>query len=217
MYGSLNYGYDYGYSHGCGGTLTLTAQSPSQQFTEPVTVAEAKSYMLIPLRSPVDPEEDDTILGLISTAREIAEIEQGRDLVRKQWDLALDYFPGWDVQLRAPLVSVDLVSYRNSDGTTTNLAGTTDYLVDANRQPGIITPLYNAFWPTFTPAPSSSVLVRFTSGYSPTDSFWKDSGRRIKLAMKMLVSEWYSNRLPIDKESAYAKLLFSYGRLERPR
>lgn len=214
MYGSLNYGYGYGYSCGSG-TLTLTAQSPVQPFIEPLTVAEVKSYLLIPERSPVDAEEDDTIAGLITAARDVAEILQGRDLVRKQWDLALDYFPGWDVQLRSPLVSVDLVSYRNSDGTTTNLAGTTDYLVDANRQPGIITPLYNAFWPTFTPAPSSSVLVRFTSGYAATDVFWKDAGRRIKLGMKYLISDWFNDRIPSGKPVEHP--LLTYGALERRR
>lgn len=215
MFPNLNYGYSYPGSN-CG-SLSLTAQSPIQQFTEPLTVAEVKSYLLLPFRSPVDPEEDDTILGMISTAREVAEIEYGRDLVRKQWDLSLNYFFTYAIQLREPLVSVDLFQYRDNNGVTTVLTQGTNYLVDSNIHPGIVTPLYNALWPTFTPYPTSAILIRFTSGYSATDAFWKESGRRIKFGMKQLVSEWYSNRLPIDKDSTYAKSLFSYGRMERAR
>lgn len=213
MFPSLYYGFGLSRS----GSLSLTAQSPTQQFTEPLTVAEVKSYLLLPLRSPVDPEEDDTILGLISTAREIAEIEQGRDLVRKQWDLVNDYFWSYSVELRDPLVSVDLFQYTDKDSVVTALVQNTDYRVDMSKRPGIVTPLFNTTWPSFTAAPTSAVLIRFTSGYSSTDAFWKESGRRIKLGLKMLISEWYNNRLPIDKDSDYAKSLFRYGALERPR
>lgn len=206
-----------GYGRCSYGTLSLTAQSPSQIFAEPLTIAEVKSYLLLPLRSPVDPQEDDTILTFISTAREIAEIEQGRDLVRKQWDLSSDYFWSYTIELRDPLISVDLFQRTDNNGVVTALVQNTDYRVDTSKRPGIVTPVYNATWPSFTAAPSSAVLIRFTSGYSSTDAFWKESGRRLKLGMKMLISEWYNNRLPIDKDSEYAKSLFRYGALERPR
>lgn len=219
-FGNPGYGYD-GLLYSSHGTLSLTPQSPAQIFAEPLTVAEVRTYLNLPLRSPVDAEEDDTLAGFISAAREVAEIAQGRDLVRKQWDLTLDYFPSWAVRLRSPLISVDLVSYRDSGGNATSLVGATDYLVDTNRQPGIITPVYNGFWPIFTPNPSSAVLVRFTSGYSATDAFWNDSGRRLKVGMKLLISMWYNNRLPFEAVSSISEYpyavtaLLEYGSLPR--
>lgn len=101
------------------GSLNLTSSSPQQSFTEPLTLAEVKAYLLIPDRSPADDAEDDLLEGMITAAREEAETQQGRDLVEKQWDLSLDYFP-CEIRLRAPLQSVDLVKYKNSDGVETS-------------------------------------------------------------------------------------------------
>lgn len=215
--------YYYGFGNSRYGALSLTAQSPTQSFAEPLSIAEVKTYLNLPERSPVDAEEDDTIWGFISAAREVAEILQGRDLVRKQWDLTLDYFWNWAIELRSPLISVDLVQYRDNLNALTVLAQTTDFLVDLNRQPGIVTPIFNGLWPTYTASPTSSVLIRFTSGYSATDAFWKESGRRIKVGMKLLISEWYNNRLPFERTGEIAehvggvRSLLSFGALERAR
>src|SRR5690242_1921125 len=83
------------------GTLNLTDASPAQSFTEPVTVTEAKAACAIPDGYGAHDEE---IAGLIVAARVQAEILQNRDLVRKQWDLSLDYWNNVRIQLRAPLV-----------------------------------------------------------------------------------------------------------------
>ena len=208
------------------GSLNLTQQSPAQTFVEPLTNAEMYSYLKIPARSPVDPEEDDFITAMISGAREQAEILQNRDLVRKQWDLVYDYFMSYRIQLRAPLVSVDLAQYMDSTGAVTVMTEgpNGNYIVDASKQPGSVSPPYNGTWPSFTPWPSSALQFRFTSGYSNTDPFWKDSGARIKIGMKLLISAWYNNRLPFEKGAAatqeypYAVTsCLSYGALARAR
>lgn len=186
------------------GSYNLTVTSPAQVFVEPLTNAEMYSYLKIPQRSPVDSQEDDFITAMISAAREQAEILQGRDLVRKQWDLSNDYWPSYRIETRAPLVSVDLVQYKDSNGDVTVMTEGPDaqYIVDKSKQPGVIMPPYNATWPTFTPWPSSSILFRFTSGYSNSDPFWNGAGARIKIGMKLLISAWYNNRLPFDKGAA---------------
>ena len=215
-YGNWGYGLLSSY-----GTLSLTAQSPVQVFVEPLTVAEVKSYLNIPERSPVDAEEDDTIAGFISAAREIAEIYQGRDLVKKQWDLVVDYFLTYSIRLRAPLVSVDLLQYTDKTGIVKTLTAGTDFFVDTHKQPGIVTPVYNTVWPSFVAQPSSSVLLRFTSGYSAADGFWNEAGKRLKVGMKLLISEWYNNRLPFERNGTIAEhlggvtALLSYGQLDR--
>jgi len=179
----------------CYGSLALTVSSPPQTFAEPLTLNEVKKYLELPERSPVDDGEDATIEGFIIGAREQAELLQNRDLVEKQYDLRLDYFP-CEIQLRTPLASVDLITYKNSDGDTITLVEGTDYIVDTAR--GLVMPVYNGYWPSATLWPSSAVLVRFTAGYSTTDMFWSDSGQRILVGMKELINHWYTERLPFE-------------------
>ncbi len=181
------------------GHLKLTATSPVQSWDEPLGLGEVIKFLELPIRDPEDYAELAMLTGFISAAREQAETLQNRDLVPKQYDLIMDYFPcGYpsDVQLRTPLVSVDLVQYRDSDGTYTTLTESTDYTVDLER--GLITTPYNAFWPSFTCWPTSAVTIRHTSGVFATDVFWIDSGARVKIGMLQLISHWFTGRLPFE-------------------
>lgn len=179
----------------CYGNLALTVTSPVQSFDEPLSLAEVKAFLGLPERSPADSEEDAMLEGFIAGAREVAEILQNRDLVEKQYDLALDYFP-CQIELRTPLVSVDLVQYTDSDGDETALVEDTDYIVDLAR--GLVMPPYSESWPSVTLWPSSGVLLRYTSGLSSTDAFWADAGARVKIGMKHLISAWFNGRLPFE-------------------
>jgi len=205
------------------GSLNLTESSPQQTFVEPITLSEIKSYLKVPERSPVDDAEDDELRLMITAAREQAEILQGRDLVRKQWDLLYDYWPSYRIAMRTPLITVDLVQYRDSDGNATPM-DSANYIVDASKGSGIITPPYNVTWPTFTPWPSSAVLIRFTSGYAFDHPWWSGPGARVKVGMKLLISHWYNSRLPFEKgiteASEYPYTVTScltYGSLVRAR
>lgn len=181
------------------GSLNLTVQSPTQIFVEPLTVEEVFNYLRI---SPADEGEHEynELLSLISAAREQAEILQNKDLVRKQWDLNYDYWMSYRVQMRDPLISVDLVQYTDSTGNEVALVEgpNADYIVDTSKHPGSISPPYNGTWPTFTPWPTSALLFRFTSGYSCDDPFWRDAGARIKNGMKLLISAWHNNKIPFE-------------------
>ncbi len=179
------------------GTLNLTETSPPQSFTEPLTVAEIEGHLLLPTLNPPDITQQTTIEAMIPAAREQGEILQGKDLVRKQWDLSLDYWGcSGVIELRAPTVSVELVQYKDSNGNVTVLTEGVDYVVDLAKQPGIIVPAFNTTWPSFTPWPSSAILVRFTAGYSDTSAFWADAGSRVKIGMKQLISGWFNGRIP---------------------
>jgi hypothetical protein len=129
-----------------------------------------------------------------------------------------------DLELGAPLVSVDLVQYRDSTGAFTTMASGTDYIVDLARNPGVISPTFGHIFPLFMAWPSSAILVRFTSGVAPASVFWSDAGARIKVGMKLLISHWYNNRLPFEKgvgaagEYPYAVTsCLSYGAIPRVR
>lgn len=179
----------------CYGNLSLTVTSPVQSFDEPLTLAQVKKFLELPERSPADSEEDAMLDGFIAGAREYGELFQNRDLVEKQYDLGLDYFP-CQIELRTPLVSVDLVQYTDSAGVDHVLTEGTDYIVDLRR--GLVMPPYGESWPSFTAWPSSAVLVQFTSGLSGTDVFWNDAGQRVKIGMKHLISAWFSGRMPFE-------------------
>ena len=178
--------------------IALTVTSPPQSFTEPLTVAEVEHYLSLPSLSPDDENRTALLESLISAAREVAELHQGRDLVQKQFDLTLESFPA-SIALLPHLVTVDLVQYTDSGGTVTALTENTDYIVDTAKQPGVIMPVYGESWPTFTPWPSSPILVRFTAGLAATDAFWADAGKRIVVGMKMLIKHWYESPEAIPK------------------
>ena len=117
------------------GTLALTDSSPPQSFTEPLSVQEVKSYLKLPgSRNPMDPLEDQEISDFISAARVEAEVCQGRDLVRKQWDMSIDYWMHAVIRLRTPLITVDAFTIKDSYGTVTALAEGVDYIVGTDRK-----------------------------------------------------------------------------------
>jgi uncharacterized phiE125 gp8 family phage protein len=204
-YGYYGYGYyGFGYNgYGYNGyprypysTKILTSQSPPQSFAEPLSIAEVKTFLKLPPRTPPDPNEDAELTALCVAARHQAEICQGRDLVVKQWDLCMDYWPSYFITLGAKLRSVDLVQFRDYLGEFTTMTEGTDYVIDMNKEPGIIVPPYNALWPVYTAWPTSSLLIRFTSGFDTDDQWWAADGQNVKQGMKMLVGEWFQKKLP---------------------
>ena len=195
-YGSYGFAYLWG-AYTTYGTLKLSSTSPPQSFVEPLTLTDVKEYLKIPQRSPADPIEDAYITQLIAAARSWAEKEQGRDLVRKQWDLVYDYWMSYRIELPpVPLVSVDLVQYKDWNGNVTTMTQDVDYIIDYEKEPGAILAPYNQMWPTFCAWPSSAVLIRFTSGYDPNDPWWLGDGMVVKNGMRYLISNWYNRRLP---------------------
>ena len=184
------------------GTLTLT--ETTQAFVEPLSFEEAAAYLKLPSTDMTDPGVQAELTLFIQAAREQAEILQNRDLVRKQWDMSRDYWPYGEVELRPHLVSVDLIQTKDIDGNVSTLTENTDYVVDTSKHPGLILPPANQPWSVFVPWPSSSILIRFTSGVAPNSVFWQDAGTRVKIGMKYLIAEWYTNRMPLERGRAAA-------------
>ena len=165
-----------------------------------MTSTEVKTWLRVPDPSPADASFDTEIETLIQSAREKAEYYQNRDLVVKQWDLTLDSFPD-TVRLRHPLVSVDLVTYKNSDGATTTLTVNTDYIVDLKR--ALIMPPYGESWPTFTAWPTSAVTVRFTSGAAPP--------KLLAIGMLNLIEHWFTGKAQMGEVPEGIVNIFRFG------
>jgi uncharacterized phiE125 gp8 family phage protein len=188
--------------------LTLTVTSPTQTYTEPVTLAEAKQFVEIP---DSDTTRDTLFAAYIVAARGVAELRQGRDLVEKQWDLTMDSIPAC-IECRDNIATVDLFRYRDSSGAYTTLTEGTDFIVDT--AVSLIMPPYGESWPSFTPWPSSAVLVRYTVSPPEVDA-------QVKQGMLFLISQWYVNRVPVElganavQQYPFCLALLDHGRVER--
>lgn len=203
--------------------MNLTLVSDTE--TEPITLAEAKAYLKVDIT-----DDDATISGLITAARLEAENEYGRELPRKQFKLSMDAFPrGYCVEqanrgdrnyyfgvgpsfieLLAPLYVVDSFTYKKSDGTVITLVENTDYIVDTDKQPGIVCPAYGMSWPDETLWPSSAVQITFQAGFAPGTC-----PRTTLLGMELLTSQWYTNRVPFEAIRFVSELPYSVTSLFR--
>lgn len=186
---------------------------------EPLSFAEIKSYLRVD-----DSTGDGDIGGMITAARLLAEVHNGRHLAQRTFELALDYFPSrvfvsqsyptifqpiFDgvssaIRLPAPLVSVESFTVRKQDGSNVPLVENTDFLVDTAKEPGELLPAVGKSWPQFDLWPSSAIRIRFTSGFAATDC-----PENIKQGIKLLVSQWHENRVPFESIRFVAELPFS--------
>jgi len=128
----------------------------------PITVADVKSY------AQIDYTSDDALIGRLATqAREWVEAYTRRKLGQHQLALRLDEFPKKGIELPfPPLVSVDSITYLDTDGATQTLSASA-YRVDAVDvdKAARIVESYGNTWPGIRQT-TGSVVVTFTCGWS---------------------------------------------------
>lgn len=154
---------------------------------EPVSLLDLKEHCGI-----VGDDQDALLEALITSARQYAESYTRRALVTQTWDYYRDFWPDGDY-FELPfgqLQSVTSVKYKDSDGTETTMTVTTEYLVDANSDPGRIVLPYGENWPSFTAYPVNPIVVRFVCGFGAASSV----PAAIRTAIKMLAAETYEIR-----------------------
>lgn len=206
---------------------SLNLVADSALVDEPLSVADAKVYLA------VDGTEHDAMIGLlIVAARRVAESVCHRELSVKTWRLSLDSFPpmpAWSplyplpyaerqyatsqasalaIPLLDPLISVDTFAYKAADGTSVTMVEDTDYIVDADKHPGIVVPPTDGSWPSADLWPSSAVTIEFHAGYTP-----KACPSEVKQGIAMLVAQWYDARVPFNDEKFKGELPFSVSAL----
>lgn len=130
--------------------------------SEPITLAEAKTQ----LRQNVD-DDDAAIVRRVSAARGWAEGITDRAIPAQTFEQCFDCFPDGPLKLdRPPLVSVEWIKYRDTNGVLQTLAEE-NYQVSYSREPGLIAPAYGKVWPT-TRNQLDAVTVRFVAGWPCT-------------------------------------------------
>ena len=162
--------------------------------SEPVSLAEAKLHLKI---ESTDTGEDKLIERLITAARRRAEVSTGRTLVTQTWTLALDSFPGGVIEVpRPPLSSVASITYIDPEGATQTLAADR-YRVDAQREPGRLTPAWDESWPPTRPV-SNAVEVEFVAGYGDPGKVPED----MRQALLLIVGRYYAHREDVQAGGA---------------
>lgn len=192
--------------------------------TEPITIDAAKEHLRIPTAF----TDDDVYIGyLITSARQQVEQILHRGLINQVWQLSLKNWPGRDYQnwplsltseidlyykynyiqlpLAAPLQSVNLVSFINSNGQTLYmypagfqvLPGYT-YNVYTNIEPGQIVLPFSQIWPTDILMPGAPITIQYTVGYPDVATFYSkfEGASAVAMAMKLIIAYQYENRIP---------------------
>lgn len=180
------------------GVYKLTVTSPVQMFTEPLTAQEMASFLRLP--GTLSAADEALLESQITAAREVAEVFQQRDLVAKQYDLWMDGFPGGEIELRDPLSTVDLFTYRGDDGNTVTLVENTDYIVDTVRS--LVMPPDGGSWPSASLWPTSAVLIRHTTAPPEIDAATLNG-------IRYLVCGWFEGRLPFVTGDQVQEMPFS--------
>ncbi len=159
--------------------------------TEPITKAEAKIHLRIPVGVTVDDSyvEDQ----LIPAATVWVENETQTQLITATWQYTLDWFPGWEIDVPRPrLIGVSSLTYSATDGTSTTLTENTDFRVDTNKRPGRLTPDFGKSWPV-TRDIMEAVTLTYTAGFGAASAV----PVTIKQAMFFLIGHWYTNRTQV--------------------
>ena len=150
---------------------------------EPLTLAEAKLHLRVDGNT-----EDALITALITATRQAAEFRCQRTLLQTTWELTQDAFTD-ALRLQYPrLMAVESVKYLDTAGVLQTLANT-EYLVDADSEPGYVVPSGNGWPGTFNQI--NAVKVRYTAGYGTTAD---KVPQPIKQWMLLHIGHYYRNR-----------------------
>ena len=182
----------------------------------PVSVEEAKEHMVVATSA-----DDALIESYIAAAVELAENQTGRQLAEAIYELALEGFPsgmpGWlcgvwidkrAIELpRAPLISVESITYVDPEGQTQTLSPTA-YEADADSIPGRVLPAFGEEWPQARRQPGA-VRVRFRCGWefsqSTSPGVWTGP-KAIATWIKVRVATMYAQREALVQGQAIAEI-----------
>ena len=170
---------------------------PLKQITAPATqtvsVAEVKDF----LRIQGTTAEDFLLHGFIKVADKYAENYTKRALLRQQFELRIDDFPGSSVAIELPrppisTASTDIVITYVEDttaGNTTTVPSTL-YDIDMYSEPAAIYPTYENEWPDAVRDERNAVRITYYSGYANQAAVPQE----IKQWVMLRVGSMYENR-----------------------
>lgn len=129
---------------------------------EPLHLNEIKAHLRI-----TQAEEDLSLLGYVTEARQAWEDLAGRALIAQTVTFALDDFPCGDDALvlpRSPVLSTPVVTYRDTAGALQTFAAS-NYSVDLFAEPNELVLNSGAYWPVVQ-YQRNAVLITYVAGYA---------------------------------------------------
>lgn len=183
---------------------------------EPLGLEQAKAHLRVDFN-----DDDNLILALIRTARELTESLINRAIFSRQYLLTLDQFPyptsintmtpssrdnylgtglyfEWNgIKLPVPrVISVDSITYLDDSGQTQTL-DSSSYATDLVSEPARIVPAHRGTWPYPNSYVPGSIKVTFTSGTWTEDTL----PGSIQQAMLLLIGHLYANREAVSEKT----------------
>lgn len=145
---------------------------------------------------------------LITAARQHVESLCG-PLVTQTWEQYLDSWPTGDaIAIERPrLLTVTSIKYLDSDALEHTFAAT-DYVVDLVLDRVVLKATTS--WPSDDLYVANPIYVRFTCGYGATAA---TVPQPLRLAMLLLIGQWYENRELITNGVNLASLPFAFDAL----
>lgn len=170
---------------------------------EPLSVSEAKAHLRI------DHGDEDAYVGhLIQVAREFVETDAELSLMPQTLTLYLDEFEGDEIYIRRPpIVSVDSITYYDSNNTQQTLS-TSVYQTDLVGVPPEISLKFGQVWPIVYDR-ENAIAITCTAGYTSAANV----PAIVKQAMLMLIGHWYRNRETVAIGSTSEEVKLSYEAL----
>lgn len=190
--------------------MLRTLQLVTGPAIEPITLAEAKSYLRID-----DEDQDTEVLRLIATAREFVEEQTGRALITQTWRLTLDRWPTGPgaasrtiVLDRSPLASVTSVQYYPDGSGTLSTVDAADYHVLTPRDiAGRVILDVDSDWPDVDDRPDAVQITYVSGGALST------AKPILRQAVLLTVSHMYEHRGAINVGNIVNELPFSLKHL----
>lgn len=182
---------------------------------EPLALEDVRDFLRVD-----SDDEDGVISTLIRAARMDVEAFTRRALVTQTLVLRLDAFPAnnRDILLpRPPLQSVSSITYTaQSDGSPTTWSSA---LYDVSTPAGEfadfgrVRPAYGQSWPTGVRDELEAIAITYVAGYG-SGAEELDIPDGMKLAMQLMITSWYDQRLNGGAmPDAAASLLWPYRAL----
>lgn len=209
----------------------MTLELVTAPATDPITDLSLWEHLKLDISgSPAVPDDQDYVDALKAAAISYldgAEGILGRALITQTWKLHLNSFPyvSWDEtgysrsragsEIRIPLPplqSVSSITYVDTDGATQTLASSVYRVINRQKWPSGIIEAYGQSWPSTRSQPQA-VTVEFVAGYGDADTDVPDA---IKHAIKLAVSGWYENRLPVSVGKTVSEFPMAFDALIAP-
>lgn len=178
---------------------------------EPITLAEAKAHMRV-----TSSDDDTYINNLIKAARERAENQIGRVIVKRAVTYTMDGFEAEVLLPLPPVDSITTIAYVDENGDAQTF---TDFQTDiTNDFYPVVKPAYNFSWPA-TRSQYGAVTITYLAGYgSSADSpdTHAEIPEAIRQAILLMVGTMYEYREELLTGAATQEIPLTAKRLLDP-